>query len=112
MIAKTNRFHGRKAITRVYQKGKAVRGQFCAARYINNRHETYRAAVVVSKKVAKTAPSRNRIRRRIYEIIRHQAPTILTNQDVVITVFDERLATTPNNELEAIITKLLKQVEH
>jgi ribonuclease P protein component len=110
VLAKKNRFHGRNTINRVYQKGDTLRGQLCAAKYLTNKTNTYRVAVVVSKKVAKSAPKRNRIRRRIYEAVRIHAPKHLKNHDVVITVFDERLADIPHAEFEQIVIKLLEQI--
>lgn len=110
MLSKKNRFHGPAGLTRAYQKGTTVRSQFCAARYVQTNRSEYRIAVVVSKKVAKTAPERNRIRRRIYEIVRLNAAEHLTNQDVVITVFDSRLSTIDHKELQDIIVRLLEQI--
>lgn len=111
MLTKKHRFQGPAGLTRVYQKGTTVRSQFCAARFTTGKRETYRVAVVVSKKVAKSAPERNRIRRRIYEIVRLQAADYLTNEDVVITVFDSRLSTIEHGELQDIIIKLLEQIK-
>lgn len=45
-----------------------------------------RFAVVVSKKVHKSAVGRNRIRRRFYETIRHQLPRIRPGMDIVVIV--------------------------
>jgi ribonuclease P protein component len=88
-----------------------VRSQFCAARFTVGKRDSFRVAVVVSKKVAKSAPERNRIRRRIYEIIRLNAPQYLTNQDVVITIFDSRLANIEHEELQEIVLRLLEQIK-
>ena len=67
-------------------------------------------SVVVSKKVAKSAPIRNRIRRRLYEQIRIQAPKYLSNHDVVITVFDPELAVCDARVVEALIGRILKSI--
>ncbi len=68
-------------------------------RYIVKKDGNFRVAVVVSKKVSKSAAKRNRIRRRIYEAIRLLAPTYLKNQDIVVTVFDDRIVSLPQPEL-------------
>jgi ribonuclease P protein component len=65
---------------------------------------------VVSKKVAKSAPMRNRIRRRIYEQVRLLAPEYLKNHDVVITVYDPELAVIPADEINQIIKRILKSI--
>jgi ribonuclease P protein component len=49
-------------------------------------------AIVVSKKIAKSAVVRNRIRRRIYESIRKQNLLEGKLVDVVVVVHDENLA--------------------
>ena len=76
----------------------------------NPRRSDYRCAVVVSKKVHKSAVTRNRIRRRIYEIVRTEFhPT--SPVDIVITVFDEVAATMSAEQLRAVISKQLKAVK-
>ncbi len=111
MLAKKHRFQGPAGLTRVYQKGLTVRSQFSAARFLLGKRATYRVAVVVSKKVAKGAPERNRIRRRVFEIIRLHANDYLANEEVVITVFDSRLSSIEHAELKEIIIKLLEQIK-
>lgn len=65
---------------------------------------------MVSKKVAKAAPDRNRIRRRVYEAVRLLAPGRLTNEDIVITIFDDRFLTLPHEELYGSIERQLSQI--
>ena len=111
MIASQYRFHGQNGIKFVYRKGQVIRTKHCAAKYlVNSRNETYRVSVVISKKTAKTAPMRNRIRRRLYEQVRVLAPLYLKNHDVVITVFDQDLAIAPAKEVEQLVKRLLKEI--
>lgn len=109
MISKTNRFHGRNSLNFVYRKGKAVRGEFISLRYAPSRRDDYRLAVVVSKKVSKSAVVRNRIRRRIYEAVRLYRKDLNApvKQDLVISVFDERMAEVPAAELETAVLGLI-----
>ena len=108
MIASRNRFHGINSLNYVYRHGETLRSKYMAIKFCpNNRRDTFRIAVVVSKKVAKSAPSRNRIRRRIYELFRTQAAPRLGNLDIVVTVFDESLATMPPETLKDIILQLV-----
>lgn len=67
-------------------------------------------SVVVSKKVSKIAPIRNRIRRRLYEQFRLHAPEYLKNHDVVVTVFDQELAILPAAEIEQLVLRVLKSI--
>jgi ribonuclease P protein component len=78
-------------------------------KFVSGKHNNYRVAVVVSKKVAKSAPSRNRIRRRLYEAIRLN-DTKLTNQDIVVTIFDERFLEMPSIDLQKSIKRQLEQI--
>lgn len=77
----------------------------------NSRRKTYRVAVVVSKKVSKSAVLRNRIRRRIYEAIRLQEANISKPYDIVITIFHEQLADLPAKELVTMVKAQLRQAK-
>lgn len=113
MITKLNRFHGRNALNTVYRQGRTARIEYASLRYIKSRRSDYRLAVVVSRKVSKSAVKRNRIRRRIYEIVRlyrKDLPRPLP-YDLVISVFDDRAATLEAEDLAAAITGMLKKIE-
>jgi ribonuclease P protein component len=100
MIARTHRFHGYNALRHVYGRGQIVRGPLLAVKYLpNSRRSAYRAAVVVSRKVHKSAVVRGRIRRRVYEIIRTNEAAITGPYDIVITAFSPQLADIPAGEL-------------
>ena len=70
MLNKKYRFHSRGGVRFVYRKGKTVRTSKMSLTSVENSRGFTRVAVVVSKKVLKTAVGRNRIRRRVYEAIR------------------------------------------
>lgn len=109
MIARTHRFHGHGSLRFVYQHGSTVRDSLCALKYLSNpKRHNYRLAVVVSKKTAKSAVVRNRIRRRLFEQFRQRVPAN-QNYDMVVTVYSDRLATMPAEELDRIVGKLLDQ---
>jgi ribonuclease P protein component len=110
MISSKFRFHGYGSLKRVFGRGQTIRGQLVSLKYVlNDRRKDYRLAVVVSKKVNKSAVVRNRIRRRIYEIVRHFSPDILEPYDIVITVYHEQVAAMSPIELEQLIRGQLKQ---
>ena len=110
MIDKTHRFQGYGSLRFVYQKGQTIRGPFCSLKYTaNRRRTTYRMAVVVSRKVHKSAVVRNRIRRRMYEIVRTEASRIHEAYDLVFIVYSDQLATLPATQLrDAVVEKLEK----
>lgn len=110
MISITHRFHGYNSLRNVYKRGQSVRGSLVSLKFAHRGPERpYRAAVVVSRKVSKSAVVRNRIRRRIYEIVRHSEADITPGTDLVFTVFDEKLAEMAADELEAAISGLLQK---
>lgn len=110
MITRSHRFHGYNAFRHVYNRGQTVRGSLTSVKYINNPRRTgYRAAVVVSRKVHKSAVVRNRIRRRVYEIIRDHESQINVPYDVVVTVFSEQIAEMESASLEKLIAGQLKK---
>jgi len=63
--------------------------------------------VVVSRKVHKSAVVRNRIRRRIYEIVRQSDARLTDHRDLVFTVFSERIAEMPAADLAPAVKRLL-----
>ena len=110
MIDKTHRFQGYGSLRFVYQKGQVVRGPLCALKYIaNRRRTTYRAAVVVSRKVHKSAVVRNRIRRRMYEIVRNEMLHVKEPYDLVFIVYSDQLATMPAEQLQAALHEKLEK---
>lgn len=112
MLSKMFRFHGYGSLKYVYSKGKTVRSKFLSLKYAKNtRRGESRLAVVVSKKVTKKAPSRNRMRRRVFEAVRQHWAMIEPGNDLVITIFDERVATIPSEELSTYIQELLTQAK-
>ena len=66
MLARQYRFSGQGGIRYVYRKGATVRRPHFTLRTVPVDPSKTQVAVVVSKKVAKLAVTRNRIRRRIY----------------------------------------------
>jgi ribonuclease P protein component len=112
MIHQTHRFHGRSSLRFVYQRGKTMRTPFFALRYaLNNRRTTYRLAVVVSRKVSKSAVVRNRIRRRLYEVVRQLDGGISASFDVVINVYSLELATMSHEALVALVHEQFEKAE-
>jgi ribonuclease P protein component len=112
MITKQHRFHGYGSLKFLYRKGAVVRGPMCSLKYLANpRRESYRAAVVVSKKVHKSAVVRNRIRRRVFEVLRHYEDRIKQPYDIVITIFSDQIATLPHEQLDEMIRTQLSQAK-
>lgn len=110
MISRVHRFHGYNSLRSVYSRGQTVRSPLLAVKYLRNgRRSSYRAAVVVSRKVHKSAVVRNRIRRRLYEVLRLYQSQLTEPYDIVITVFDDQLAGMTAGTLTSLLHGQLKK---
>lgn len=110
MISRAHRFHGHNSLRYVYQHGQTVRGPLTALKFVHNqRRSSYRLAVVVSRKVNKSAVARNRIRRRLYEAVRLEEAHIALPYDMVITVFHDELLNMSPVEINRLVRAQLKQ---
>lgn len=100
MLNARYRFHSRGGVNFVRQKGKSLRTPHFAVNYCLNTRGFRRFAVVVSKRVDKRAVVRNRIRRRVYEAIRHEFPDTSTPPtDFVFIIYNPSVATIPFTDL-------------
>lgn len=110
MLSFTHRFHGHGSLRYVYKNGRAVRTHLMTLKHVSNPHRKHsRFSVVVSKKVHKGAVGRNRIRRRLYEIIRQEIPKIHTPHDVAVIVFTSEVMTMPHDDLVVALQNLFQE---
>lgn len=110
MLSRSHRFHGHNALRQVYQKGATLRAGSFGLKYVLNPHRSeYRVAVVVSRKVEKSAVARNRIRRRLYEAVRSMEDGISQPYDIVLTVFSNDLLRQPTEALNEQLKSQLSQ---
>lgn len=112
MLSQKHRFHGHGSLRYVYKNGKAVRSHLITVKCSQNPHrKNARFAVVVSKKVHKSAVGRNRIRRRLYEILRGELPRLRPASDIVLLVFSSEVLTMSADELLGTVRQLLSQAD-
>ena len=109
MLSKQFRFHSRGGVRYVYQYGKTVRTQKMSLVFCDNSKKFTRFAVVVSKKVEKSAVGRNKIRRRIYEILRINLDKIPKERDYIFVVFSKDVMKMNYKELEKIMGELVEE---
>jgi len=110
MLAFKFRFHGHGSLRYVYKNGQSVRSRLVVVKYSRNPHRKRpRFAIVVSKKVLKSAVGRNRIRRRLYEIVRTSGYNEAANLDIALIVTSNEVLTMPHLELTTYIHELLDQ---
>ena len=111
MLNKKYRFHSRGGVRYVYQKGKTIRSAKMSLVFMKNSRKFTRVAVVVSKKVAKSAVDRNRIRRRVYEALRKNFEYIQKEHDYIFVVFSKDVLTMSFGELERKLGELVSEAK-
>ena len=77
--------------------------------FCDNARGYTRIAVVVSKKVEKSAVKRNRIRRRIYEAIRKNMDLVPKKRDYIFVVYTKSVSKLPFTELEKLLGELVAE---
>ena len=83
MLPKENRLKKKKDFEKVFKKGKAFFVEFLILKIVKNDLRNPRFGFVVSQKVNKKAVVRNKVKRRLREIVRKKLPEIKTNVDGV-----------------------------
>ncbi|MBQ6355068.1 ribonuclease P protein component [Candidatus Saccharibacteria bacterium] len=111
MLNKRFRFHSRGGVQYVYRHGKTIRSAKASLVYTKNTRGFQRFAVVVSKKVEKTAVGRNRIRRRVYEAIRlyKKEQNLDIPYDFIFIIYSKDFLTCDFSEVKEMIASLISQ---
>jgi ribonuclease P protein component len=110
MLPLKNRLKNKKDFDEVFKRGKGVEGIFLFLKVNNNSLEESRFGFVVSQKVNKKAVVRNKIKRRLREIIINRKNFIKKGLDVIILAkkgAEQRTFLETQEEL----TRLLKKIQ-
>ncbi len=107
MLAKKFRFHSRGGVRHTYQHGKTIREAKISLVFAINGRKKQRYAVVVSKKILKSAVGRNRIRRRVYEALCLEFPKIQQPVDCIFIINTKAISVIDFTELQSLIHNLL-----
>lgn len=104
MLAKQHRL-GRRDFTHYFASGKRYHSPYLTL--IHSPNSGFKAAAVVSKKVAKKAHERNTVRRRIYAALATELQTDTVLTGVLIFIAKPTLASLPRlKQQEAVVTLL------
>lgn len=109
MLAKKYRFHSRGGVRFTYQKGKTIRTPKMSLVFNDNSRGHQRFAVVISKKVIKSAVGRNRVRRRVYEALRLILPEFTDKKDCIFVIYSKEIKDMEFQKLQELIKNLLEQ---
>lgn len=110
MLFKDNRLKKKKDFEKVLSQGRNLKEDFLFLKIINNELDNNRFGFIVSKKVSKKAVERNKIKRRLREIVRLSDLNNLKKIDgVFITLPAIREKTF--KEIKKEVLSLLKKAE-
>ena len=109
MLVQKNRLRKKKDIDMVFKQGDGFKQGFLRIKIRKNNLDTSRFVFVISKKFSKKAVIRNKIRRRLSEIIKAKLLEIKKGIDVIIVVMPG--AENDFQKLEQIIDKLFKKAK-
>jgi len=79
----------RKDFKEVLEKGKTIKTSYLVFKYLKQNLPYFRLGILISKKVSKKATERNKIKRRIREIVRLNLPEISDKLDMVFIVLPQ-----------------------
>lgn len=112
MLQYKYRFHGHGSLRYLYKNGKTVRNRSLSVRYVQNPRRTdSRCAIIVTRKLYKSAPKRNRIRRRVYEVLRTNWQHIKPSTDIAMNVFEPRFYDMSYEELKSSVIDALTRAD-
>lgn len=84
MLPKNNRLKKKKDFERVFRLGKKIKGDCFYLKFLENNLNKIRVGFVVSKNVSNKATIRNKVKRRMREVVRRMLERLKPGYDVVI----------------------------
>lgn len=106
MLPSKNRLTKKKDFERILGKGKGVQTDFLFMKWVFNDLKSSRFGFIVSKKVSKKAPVRNKIKRKLREIIKSRLLKIKKKVDCIFIV-RSGLERKDFHKLEEIVDRVL-----
>lgn len=110
MLPKINRLKKTKDIESVFKKGEGYREGVLFLKFAKNNLGFSRFAFIISKKIAKKAVTRNKIKRILREAVGARLLEIKTGFDVVIVV-QGGATKSPEKEFGSLVVKLFKKTK-
>ena len=86
MLTKINRLKKEKDFEKIFKKGKSFKNGFLILKIVSNDLEESRFGFIVSQKVSKKAVLRNKVKRRLRDIIQKNIVKIKKGVDIVLIV--------------------------
>ncbi|MCD4694496.1 ribonuclease P protein component [bacterium] len=89
MFKKENRLTKKKDFDNIFKKGRSVFNKVLGLKVIINDLDINRFGVIVSNKISKRAIERNKIKRRIREVLKKEEPVLKKGYDIVVIALAE-----------------------
>jgi ribonuclease P protein component len=109
MFKKENRLTKQKDFDNVFKKGRSVFNKILGLKFIANDLNINRFGVIVSNKISKKAVERNKIKRRIREVLQKEDPILKQGYDVVVIALAE-VKDKKYQDLEQILKEKLSKL--
>lgn len=110
MLPKANRLKKKKDFEKVLRTGTGLKEDFLILKFVSNNLKKSRFGIIVSLKISKKATIRNRIKRRLRQLIRLKLSEIKKGIDVVL-IATPGLETKDFWEIEETINRLFKKAK-
>ena len=110
MLPKKNRLKNKKDFERVFKQGKGFKEDFLFLKIAKNNLKENRFGFIVSLKVSKKAVLRNKVKRRLREIIKERLPEIKPGVDIVL-IAQKGIEEKDFSEIRETINKLFGKVK-
>lgn len=92
MLPKKYRLKKEKDFENVFKKGRLLQNKFLVVRFLKTKSNFNRFGIVVSSKVSKKATERNKIKRRVWFLIKREEILLKKGFDFVIIIKKDALA--------------------
>jgi len=109
MLSKKNRLNKKRDFENVFRKGKSFKEDLLLLKITEGKTSQSRFGLIVSKKISKKATIRNKLKRRISELVGKEIKNLPKSMDIVIVTFPG-IEKKDFLEIEKIIKKLFKKV--
>ncbi|MEA3295604.1 MAG: ribonuclease P protein component [Patescibacteria group bacterium] len=110
MLLKQNRLKKKKDFEKVFNQGKIYRHDFLFLKILSNDLEFSRIGFIVSKKISKKAVVRNKVKRRLRNIVRKKIVEMKKNNDMIIIAL-AGIEKKTFKEIESGITEIFIKTE-
>lgn len=109
MLSKINRLTKERDFEEVFKNGKTIRGDFLVLKVLKNNFKNSRFGFVISKKVSNKATIRNKIKRRLRNVILKEIKNIEKSVDIIIIALP-KIKEKEFLEIKEMVSNILKKI--